>query len=278
MKKIIEKQREYLTMIKECYDLKSRMALLISFFQVPLRYFYKLTGFKFKHKFIFNVTLKNKNGIFFCGKERGYARITCTFFERNLQRYFKLDKGVFIDIGANCGKYTIGIARELGDLGNVIAIEPERKNFKFLLKNIRLNNLKNVYPMKLACLDRSSELKLYLSDPDNDVGGHSINAFCESENLGPNETYFDGRFENVKGEKLDVLFDNLGIGKGVSLIKIDVEGAEIEVLRGSVKILKRFHPKIIIETCESHLRNIKKILAPYNYKIVQISGDYYFAE
>ena len=64
----------------------------------------------------------------------------------------------------------------------------------------------------------------------------------------------------------------------MGLIKIDVEGAEAEVLKGATKTLKNSHPKIIFEAWdEQYLKKVKKILNKFNYKIKKIADENYFA-
>ena len=63
----------------------------------------------------------------------------------------------------------------------------------------------------------------------------------------------------------------------MDLIKVDVEGAEAEVLKGATKALKS-HPKIIFEAWnENYLEKVKKVLRPFNYKIKKTAKDNYLA-
>lgn len=66
--------------------------------------------------------------------------------------------------------------------------------------------------------------------------------------------------------------------KKVDLVKIDVEGAEADVLKGATKTLKKYHPKIIFEAWdEQYLKKVKEVLKPFNYKIKQIAPENYIA-
>jgi len=76
--------------------------------------------------------------------------ICSSLYENYLQKYFNLRTGIFLDIGAHLGKYTIRVAKHLNDV--VIAVEPKRRAFDFLVENIRLNNLKKCYTSKYRCL------------------------------------------------------------------------------------------------------------------------------
>ncbi|MEM4888165.1 MAG: FkbM family methyltransferase [Thermosphaera sp.] len=98
----------------------------------------------------------------------------------------------------------------------VIALEPESLNYNILMNNVRLNRLKNVSCYKAAAWNRDGEVFLYLSP----WGSHSV------------ITNFGIGSERVRAVKLD----SIVAGQyDVALIKIDVEGAELEVLEGQGK-------------------------------------------
>ena len=83
-------------------------------------------------------------------------------FEQWMAKYLALKKGdVFLDIGAHIGKYTIQVAKIVGDKGLVISIEPHPENFKVLNKNLLLNQLRNVKTFNIAGWNEKCKLKLY---------------------------------------------------------------------------------------------------------------------
>lgn len=83
-------------------------------------------------------------------------------FESFLQMWLKPRRGeVFVDIGAQIGKYTIIVAKVVTKEGMVVAIEPHPVNYQTLQRNIRLNKLENVIALNLAAGDRNCELKLF---------------------------------------------------------------------------------------------------------------------
>ncbi|MBA7617088.1 hypothetical protein ES703_24396 [subsurface metagenome] len=180
----------------------------------------------------------------------------------NTINYFKIpERGCFIDVGANIGRYSIMLAKKYPN-SKIISFEPEENNFKVLKNNIHLNKLKNVLPLQLACLDKKEKIDFYISLKS--TGQHSL---IKKTN----------KRIQVEANKLDYILNNLKIKK-VDLIKIDVEGAEAEVLKGAIKILKKSHPKIIFEAWdEQYLKKVKKILNKFNYKIKKIAEENYFA-
>jgi len=153
-------------------------------------------------------------------------------FESWVWGYLNLKEGdVFVDVGANIGRYTISVAKIVGNKGLVIAVEPYPENYKTLVKNVRLNDLKNVVAVNIAAWSRKRELKLFIG---NTHGHHSV-----KKNFGLGSI-------SVQGEALDDVLNKLGVEK-VDFIKIDVEGAELEVLKGLTKTLEKYNPTVIVE-------------------------------
>ncbi|MCS7139609.1 MAG: FkbM family methyltransferase, partial [Candidatus Nezhaarchaeota archaeon] len=99
------------------------------------------------------------------------------------------------------------------------------------LKNIKLNGLKNVIALNIAAWNGECNLKLFIGD----VSGHH----SAKKDFGLGSI-------TVKAMPLDDVVRDLRV-KRVDLIKIDVEGAELEVLEGLVRTLKEHHPKVIVE-------------------------------
>jgi len=180
-----------------------------------------------------------------------------------MKRFFKIEmEEVFIDLGAGIGKYSIIIGNMMGNKGKVIAIEPEPKNFKILKKNIELNSLTNVIPINLACSKNEEKHFFYLDNKG--VQGHSLIKRTKIKKI-------------IKTKRLDNVLKDLKIKK-VDLMKIDVEGAEADVLEGARATLRKNHPKIIFEAWdENYLDKVKKILKAFNYKIKQIAEQNYLA-
>ena len=70
--------------------------------------------------------------------------------EPEVRKEFVLREGIALDIGSNCGMFTIPMAKMLGSKGKVISIEAEKNNIELLNKNVRLNNLDNSYFIKIG--------------------------------------------------------------------------------------------------------------------------------
>ncbi len=128
-----------------------------------------------------------------------------------------------LDIGAHIGYYTLLLAKATGTNGKVYAFEPEPMNYKLLEKNILYNEYHNVVLENLAVSDFSGNAKLQLS---NSSGGHSLLDIEET-----NKTV------DVRVIKLDDYFE--AIDETISVIKIDVQGCEPQVLAGMQNLLAK---------------------------------------
>jgi FkbM family methyltransferase len=178
-------------------------------------------------------------------------RIFSSSWESELRELFELDKGMnFLDVGAHIGKYAIRAAVMVGDNGTVIAVEPDKRNFELLVKNIALNNLRNCMPLRIAAYSSNGEITLFRGPS---CAEHSI-----SEDFGK------GSYK-VRARVLDDVLKELGIAR-VDLIKIDVEGAELEVLRGLEETLRKESPRLIIEVLKRDEANIVRYLNNLAYR------------
>lgn len=257
---------DYFKLINEGVLFKDKFIIFLYFTNTPINLIKKCFKMPYSRKLIGNVTLKNKDGIFFCGKHIFNIWSGSDSYEKELRDYFNIKKGIFVDIGANLGKYSVIVGRQLNKKGEVVAIEPHPYNFRMLKKNIKLNKLDNVILKKMACSKSKDILDLYLDEVGLcGGGGHSL-----VKKMGNNKI-------SVKVDTLDNILKELGIKK-IDLIKIDVEGAEVDVLKGTVKTLKRYHPKIIFEAWNNKcLKKVEEVLYKFNYKIKKINDTNYFA-
>ena len=137
----------------------------------------------------------------------------------------------FLDIGANVGLFSLYASKKVGPSGTVIAFEPSQTTFKRLLENLELNSLKNVKPYNLGLSDQEEMLELNIS-----VNGFEAwNTFVHT-----NDNKFSTK-EHVQVRLLDDFLKeiSLDIDKIALVIKLDVEGFELNVLKGAVKLLSR---------------------------------------
>lgn len=147
--------------------------------------------------------------------------------------------GTFVDVGAHVGLYALQLAFS-NSTGRVVAVEANPKTFDTLCENISLNGLLNVEPERVAVWN-SSGIEIDLYDVKGLASGGSTGAVRIGEAL------------QVAKAKTVTLNDLLAAESRVDLIKIDVEGAEVEVLQGSLDALNDFRPTLMIEMHDPYL-------------------------
>lgn len=158
-----------------------------------------------------------------------------------LGRLLKRDS-VFLDVGANHGEFTLYAAKRT-PAGRVLSFEPVPETFKHLEDNVRLNGFTNVTLCRCALGDHPGDVTIYAPlDSGFD---------CNSSLFPPAGHPAEAR--TVAMETLDQVIGRLGIGK-VDVMKIDVEGAEVAVLRGAQDTLRAHRPALIVELNENALR------------------------
>jgi len=136
-----------------------------------------------------------------------------------------------IDVGANIGAHTMGLARQVGESGCVLAFEPQRIVFQALCANIALNSLENVACYWAAMGTEKGFITVPEVDPtcSNNFGGVSIS-------------------DVVTGIEVPCfVLDQFVEVPHISLIKIDVEGMEIDVIKGGQELIKQARPFLYVE-------------------------------
>jgi len=153
----------------------------------------------------------------------------------NHYNFFKVKPGMtVVDIGAHIGTFTLLASKRAGNKGRVIAVEAELKNFDQLKKNLEINEIKNVIPVNIALSDFNGQKDFYITKGS---GCHSFSANAGQEVINKIKT-------GVKS--LDTLIKELNIEK-IDLIKIDTEGAELEILKGAREtLIKNPEMKMVI--------------------------------
>ncbi|MER3430247.1 MAG: hypothetical protein C4324_04245 [Blastocatellia bacterium] len=160
-----------------------------------------------------------------------------------------------LDIGANVRLYSILASRRAGPSGRVYAFEPAPRNIQFLNRHIKLNRAENVFVVEAACGRQVGEADFF---------------------PGPNSAM--GSLQKVGGDKFRVTaitIDQFVLAEKISpdVIKIDVEGAELDVIYGAENTLSRSRPVIFLSTHSPGLRReCLERLAEFGYSYRPISG------
>ncbi len=176
-----------------------------------------------------------------------------------------------INIGANIGLYSNLLAQKLNFNNKVLAIEPTPGAFKMLKNNVLRNNNEN----KIITFNGIA------TDKEGDYEINTVRGKEEYSSVGQlvhtsikNEKAINIK---VKGNTIDNLVELHKMNPG--LIVIDVEGAELNVLKGAIETIKEFHPIIISELDDkllleqnSNSKEVIEFLETLNYKVMDIEG------
>ncbi len=144
------------------------------------------------------------------------------------------ESGVFYDIGANTGAYSLIASTLLKNQGKVIAFEPVPSTFIELCQNISLNKLGDkIIPINVPLYDENRIIEFGLNSFDGGVGMH-MGLTKEELQSNRNETIFHYL---VKTQTLDSLIAEYRI-PSPTIMKIDVDGPEFQILKGASATLR----------------------------------------
>jgi FkbM family methyltransferase len=144
-----------------------------------------------------------------------------------------------LDVGSNIGYYVCLENKIVGKNGKIIAIEPSPINFKYLQKNVNLQNTTNIELFNFACGKKNGKIDFLVSNRSNW-------SRVASDDLidAPPDTILETISLPIK--KLDSFIHEQGINK-LDFVRMDVEGYELNILEGMEETLRRFKPLLQIE-------------------------------
>jgi FkbM family methyltransferase len=150
-----------------------------------------------------------------------------------------------LDIGANEGFYTTFLAQRVGSSGAVVAFEPSPRERARLERNVAINGIDNVRIVPKALSDKAGRAVFHVADAEhngqNTLGSFGHKGVNEVESIEVDVVRLDDVFSEFARVRLD-------------LIKMDVEGAELAVLRGAAELIARDRPLILLEVFDAALR------------------------
>jgi FkbM family methyltransferase len=160
-------------------------------------------------------------------------------YETHLDRFIagaNLEGRICVDVGANIGLHTLTLSAAVGPSGKVFSLEPENRNFALLERNLRANAVTNVTAVHCAAGESEGKCELKLSSEN--FGDHRV---AGGTRVGP------GGFgiQTVPMCTVDRLLRETGDGE-IGFIKIDVQGYEMQVLRGMEQTLRRNRDAILL--------------------------------
>lgn len=162
--------------------------------------------------------------------------------------------GTFFDVGAHHGYYTLLASRRVGAGGKVVCFEPSPDNLPFLKKHIAKNQLDQVTLIESAVGSAPGRLR-----------------FAKGSGTGTGHLSDEGDIE-VPVTTVDNEVERLGCAPDT--MKIDVEGAEMHVLRGASQTLKQHRPTIFLSTHGADVhRQCCEFLSTIGYDLSPILGD-----
>ena len=152
-----------------------------------------------------------------------------------LKRYLRAGARC-MDVGAHLGYTTILMAHLVGPRGSLVAFEPFPKTFRLLEENVRLNELTNIRLEPLAASDQDGSVSLVFEANQQLASTPSVSGYAVEQEKGNIE---------VRCVSLDSYVARTGWTP--ELVKIDVEGAELAVLRGATHTIRNARPIFIVE-------------------------------
>lgn len=187
----------------------------------------------------------------------GYAEkhLLTTLFN-NIKNKEILNQIISLDIGANIGSHSIFFSNYFK---RVLSFEPVKRTFKIL--ELNTEKIKNINLFNLALSDTSKKSMIYVN--------HSASGLSSLEN----------KSESLHKEEIKTqILDDLNILKKgeIGLIKIDVEGHEINVLKGGMETIKKTSPLILIEYQGSNRKELLSLIKELSYDKFYIINGYGF--
>lgn len=176
---------------------------------------------------------------------------------------------VCYDVGANLGFFSVLLGRLAGPTGSIYAFEPVAGNAAMIERNASLNRLGNIRVLRIALSRADGRGELLLAR-------HPGGAVLRGAGIPPDPA---GRVA-VETCAIDTLVDSRKI-EPPDVVKIDVEGAEMDVLQGMVKVLRAQAPIVILElddetetACEKKVSLCRSFLGDLDYRMARLPNAY----
>ena len=177
---------------------------------------------------------------------------------------------VYVDIGANLGLFTLGVAKELSYDSRVYAFEPQRILYNMICGSIALNGYNNIWCYNAAVGSSNTEIEIPQYDYNKTMNFGSVE-FTREQKEGLHQVRGNNprKVEYVTVYTLDSFkFERL------DLLKIDVEGMESDVLTGAIETIKRCKPIMFIEWLKSDKSALENTIRSLGYTIEDLGNDF----
>ena len=172
---------------------------------------------------------------------------------------------VVFDIGTNIGETLLNFAAISGPAGRVFGFEPVEENFSKCRFNISLNDFNNIELSRMALSDKRERL-YFVPASNSNSGGIFMHKDKQDAEM------------SIEAVTLDEYVDEHNI-RSIDFIKIDVEGFELNVLKGAAESVRKFRPVLFVEVDADNLKRqgttphqLEELLTRYGYSI-KVAGE-----
>jgi FkbM family methyltransferase len=189
----------------------------------------------------------------------------------DLRRQNYGDGAIAVDCGANIGVHTVEWAKHMTGWGIVVAFEAQERIYYALAGNITINNCFNARAIHAAVSSRSGTMKMpkpnYLAA--GSFGSLELKKHSNTEFIGQTIDYSEDKMVDVQAVKLDSFnFPRL------DLIKIDIEGMELDALAGAAACIAANRPVLLVEKIKSDAVQLKAWLEALDYSVLDAGGNF----
>jgi FkbM family methyltransferase len=189
----------------------------------------------------------------------------------DLRRQHYGDGAVAIDCGANIGVHTVEWAKHMTGWGTVFAFEAQERIYYALAGNIAINNCFNARAVHAAVASQPGTMKI--PNPDyfvpSSFGSLELKKRENTEFIGQVIDYSESSMVTVETITLDS-YDFLRL----DLIKLDVEGMELDALAGSVKCISSHHPILLVEKIKCDKTELRAWLERFDYSMFDVGLNF----
>lgn len=168
----------------------------------------------------------------------------------------------FIDCGANIGYFSVQAGNIVGKEGQVIAIEANPNTYKLLQHNLEQNHLGT--PVHCAVASQVGEVNIFMPTEGDVYSSLRVGGLVTGDSI---------RSFLVKANRLDSLVEQLALSK-VDVVKIDIEGGELDVLQSAGKLWEVYRPIFVVEYSTTTWSNfdaspqvLEQLIVKHNYVI-----------
>ena len=204
----------------------------------------------------------------------GYQLLETASFDRSevelmlslldMRRKYYGDGVVAVDRGANIGVHTIEWAKRMTGWGSVIALEAQERIYYALAGNIAINNCFNAQAIHAAAAAQQGMMKMPCPDylKAASFGSLELRKREKTEFIGQDIDYAGGKMVEIRTQSIDAM-----TMARLDMIKIDVEGMELEVLEGAIKSVSDHRPIILVESVKTDKERLRSWLVDRNYSV-----------